>query len=134
MITLKEKADRLRKEAIGRYTKICGENDVEMWSEKRISEEPLEDFCAMVDHICALFGKNVTRCNTCRHLHISTRWKERFGTTEDNREWMSCDHYVNPKWKTGHGTKTEHVRMPSHKACPNYEYSEDNYINRRRNK
>lgn len=43
----------------------------------------------------------------------------------------SSDHYINPNRK--HNRKqTTYVRRPSNKACPNYEYGDDNFENRRR--
>ena len=45
--------------------------------------------------------------------------------------WQVCDHYINPNRK--HNRKqTTYVRRPSNKACPNYEYGDDNFENRRR--
>lgn len=63
--------------------------------------------------------KNPT-CATCIHLH-DQEWAI----------WQVCDHYINPNRK--HNRKqTTYVRRPSNKACPNYEYGDDNFENRRR--
>lgn len=49
----------------------------------------------------------------------------------DANIWQVCDHYINPNRK--HNRKqTTYVRRPSNKACPNYEYGDDNFENRRR--
>ena len=45
--------------------------------------------------------------------------------------WQVCDHYVNPNSKYNRKQKT-YVRRPSNKACPNYEYGDDNFENRKR--
>lgn len=45
--------------------------------------------------------------------------------------WQVCDHYINPNSKYNRKQKT-YVRRPSNKACPNYEYGDDNFENRRR--
>lgn len=45
--------------------------------------------------------------------------------------WQVCDHYINPNRKYDRKQKT-YARRPSNKACPNYEYGDDNFENRRR--
>jgi len=72
--------------------------------------------------------KNPT-CGTCVHLH-DNEWAKRYGKVCCSI-WQVCDHYTNPNRK--HNRKqTTYVRRPSNKACPNYEYGDDNFENRRR--
>ena len=72
--------------------------------------------------------KNPT-CSTCVHLHDND-WAKRYGKVCCSI-WQVCDHYVNPNSKYNRKQKT-YVRRPSNKACPNYEYGDDNFENRRR--
>jgi hypothetical protein len=72
--------------------------------------------------------KNPT-CATCIHLH-DQEWAKRYGKVCCSI-WQVCDHYINPNRK--HNRKqTTYVRRPSNKACPNYEYGDDNFENRKR--
>lgn len=72
--------------------------------------------------------KNPT-CGTCVHLH-DNEWAKGYGKVCCSI-WQVCDHYINPNRK--HNRKrTTYVRRPSNKACPNYEYGDDNFENRRR--
>ena len=72
--------------------------------------------------------KNPT-CATCIHLH-DQEWAKRYGKVCFSI-WQVCDHYINPNSKYNRKQKT-YVRRPSNKACPNYEYGDDNFENRRR--
>lgn len=72
--------------------------------------------------------KNPT-CVTCIHLH-DQEWAKRYGKVCCSI-WQVCDHYVNPNSKYNRKQKT-YVRRPSNKTCPNYEYGDDNFENRRR--
>lgn len=72
--------------------------------------------------------KNPT-CSTCVHLH-DNEWAKRYGKVCCSI-WQVCDHYINPNSKYNRKQKT-YVRRPSNKACPNYEYGDDNFENRRR--
>lgn len=72
--------------------------------------------------------KNPT-CSTCVHLHDND-WAKRYGKVCCSI-WQVCDHYINPNSKYNRKQKT-YVRRPSNKACPNYEYGDDNFENRRR--
>ena len=72
--------------------------------------------------------KNPT-CSTCVHLHDND-WAKRYGKVCCSI-WQVCDHYINPNRKYNREQKT-YARRPSNKACPNYEYGDDNFENRRR--
>lgn len=72
--------------------------------------------------------KNPT-CGTCVHLH-DNEWAKRYGKV-CCFIWQVCDHYINPNRKYDREQKTYSGR-PSNKACPNYEYSDNNFENRRR--
>lgn len=72
--------------------------------------------------------KNPT-CATCVHLH-DHEWAKRYGKVCCS-VWQVCDHYINPNRKYDRKQKT-YARRPSNKACPNYEYGDDNFENRRR--
>ena len=72
--------------------------------------------------------KNPT-CATCIHLH-DQEWAKRYGKVCCSI-WQVCDHYINPNSKYNRKQKT-YVRRPSNKACPNYEYGDDNFENRKR--
>lgn len=72
--------------------------------------------------------KNPT-CSTCVHLHDND-WAKRYGKVCCS-VWQVCDHYINPNRKYDRKQKT-YARRPSNKACPNYEYGDDNFENRRR--
>lgn len=72
--------------------------------------------------------KNPT-CATCVHLH-DHEWAKRYGKVCCS-VWQVCDHYINPNRKYNREQKT-YARRPSNKACPNYEYGDDNFENRRR--
>lgn len=72
--------------------------------------------------------KNPT-CATCVHLH-DQEWAKRYGKVCCSI-WQVCDHYINPNSKYNREQKT-YVRRPSNKACPNYEYGDDNFENRKR--
>lgn len=72
--------------------------------------------------------KNPT-CATCVHLH-DREWAKRYGKVCCSI-WQVCDHYINPNRKYDREQKT-YTRRPSNKACPNYEYGDDNFENRKR--
>lgn len=64
------------------------------------------------------------------YLPVPNEWAKRYGKVCCSI-WQVCDHYINPNRK--HNRKqTTYVRRPSNKACPNYEYGDDNFENRRR--
>lgn len=67
--------------------------------------------------------------NIRKPMH-DNEWVKRYGKVCCSI-WQVCDHYINPNRK--HNRKqTTYVRRPSNKACPNYEYGDDNFENRRR--
>lgn len=70
-----------------------------------------------------------TTCATCVHLH-DREWAKRYGKVCCSI-WQVCDHYINPNRKYDREQKT-YTRRPSNKACPNYEYGDDNFENRKR--
>lgn len=72
--------------------------------------------------------KNPT-CATCVHLH-DREWAKRYGKVCCSI-WQVCDHYINTNRKYDREQKT-YTRRPSNKACPNYEYGDDNFENRKR--
>jgi hypothetical protein len=72
--------------------------------------------------------KNPTRA-TCVHLH-DREWAKRYGKVCCSI-WQVCDHYINPNRKYDREQKT-YTGRPSDKACPNYEYGDDNFENRKR--
>lgn len=72
--------------------------------------------------------KNPT-CATCVHLH-DQGWAKRYGKVCCS-VWQVCDRYINPNNKYNRKQKT-YVRRPSNKACPNYEYGDDNFENRKK--
>ena len=57
-------------------------------------------------------------------------WAKRYGKVCCSI-WQVCDHYINPNRKYDREQKT-YTRRPSNKACPNYEYGDDNFENRKR--
>lgn len=72
--------------------------------------------------------KNPT-CATCVHLH-DQEWAKRYGKVCCS-VWQVCDHYINPNRKYNREQKT-YARRPSNKACPNYNYGDDNFENRKK--
>lgn len=71
--------------------------------------------------------KNPTRA-TCVHLH-DQEWAKRYGKVCCS-VWQVCDH-INPNRKYNREQKT-YARRPSNKACPNYNYGDDNFENRKK--
>lgn len=68
-------------------------------------------------------------CSTCVHPHDND-WAKRYGKV-CRSIWQARDHYINPNRKYNREQKT-YARRPSNKACPDYEYGDDNFGNRGR--
>lgn len=95
---------------------------------------PIDRMSIILDEVNKIIDENKDKltnptCATCVHLR-DNEWAARYGKT-CCFIWQVCDHYINPVSKYNRKQKT-YVRRPSNKACPNYEYGDDNFENRKR--
>lgn len=98
----------------------------------KVSYYNLESMAIICDRIKSVYDNIRSKeevCGTCRHLR-DHKEAVRLGRLCDSL-WQVCDHYVNPNAKVKRKQVT-YVRRPANKACPNYEYDNNNFINRKR--
>lgn len=139
-MTYEKKLDKIRESMLKDYTRMfekivkasCDSPDLCLIAPSEVKGVGLENMAVICDRIRSVYDRIRSKeavCGTCRHLR-DHKEAVRFGRPCDSL-WQVCDHYVNPNAKVKRKQVT-YVRRPTNKACPNYEYCDDNFINRKR--
>lgn len=139
-MTYEERLDKIRASILKDYTRMFEKvikgpydsSDPCFLIPSKVRNLDLESMATMCDRIKSVYDNIRSKeevCGTCRHLR-DHKEAVRLGRPCDSL-WQVCDHYVNPNAKVKRKQVT-YVRRPTNKACPNYEYDNNNFINRKR--
>lgn len=130
--TFTDRVREIRRLMTNKYISLSTKDGRKGMSDEALAMEPTDSLAMIVDDRIRDFNSKVRRCNTCRYLRDSEASKK-YGYVNAPL-WQCCDKYINPCWKGPLRKRREvYYRRPHNKACPAYEYDDNNYINRKRN-